>query len=88
MTDRAAGNRLHTTAYILHPPPGFSGDRFTWYVVDHTRRYIEMGHTVLARLEDQTLPPPTLTDLELILSSHKGIGPTLTKMFLVSIHLR
>jgi hypothetical protein len=89
---RAAGNRLHTTCYTIHPPAGCSGEEFTFFIVDHTKRYIELGQQVwmLVDPRQQQLnrtPPPTLQQLADVLRAHKGIGPTLTKMFLVSIHL-
>jgi hypothetical protein len=43
---RAAGNRLHTTCYTIHPPAGCSGEEFTFFIVDHTKRYIELGQQV------------------------------------------
>eukprot|EP01043_Picozoa_sp_COSAG02_P045651 COSAG02_NODE_4199_length_5633_cov_4.504518_7_plen_479_part_00 len=89
---RAAGNRLHTTCYTIHPPAGCSGDEFTFFIVDHTRRYIELGQHIWKLVDPQQqqlnrLPSPTLQQLAAVLQAHKGVGPTLTKMFLVSIHL-
>jgi hypothetical protein len=50
-TFRAAGNKLHTSCFSSHPPKGYAGDEFTWYIVERTRLFLKMGHTVYAKLE-------------------------------------
>jgi len=85
---RRRGKRLHTTAYSCHPPRGSSGDEFVFYILDRTRRFVEIGHAAFDILAD-ALDAPLRTDgpdlrarLERKLMSCREIGPTMTKMFL------
>lgn len=99
---RKRGKRLHTTAYSCHPPRGASGDEFVFYVVDRTRRFVHIGHDafecIKPSLQDsrQLQSDPAArkrsgaelrANLERKLMSFREIGPTMTKMFLVSTHL-
>eukprot|EP01047_Picozoa_sp_COSAG01_P019717 COSAG01_NODE_1105_length_11671_cov_3.526789_1_plen_467_part_00 len=84
---RASGRRLHTTCYTIHPPAGCAGDEFTFFIVDHTRRYIELGQRIWKLVDPQRnhqLPPPppspSLEQLAAVLRREPGIGPTLTKV--------
>lgn len=99
---RKRGKRLHTTAYSCHPPRGSSGDEFVFYVVDRTRRFIHIGHDAFECLKPSLRDSRQLqsdpvarkrsgaelrANLERKLMSFREIGPTMTKMFLVSTHL-
>mmetsp|Transcript_13806 Transcript_13806/g.19675 ORF Transcript_13806/g.19675 Transcript_13806/m.19675 type:complete len:416 (-) Transcript_13806:162-1409(-) len=85
---RAQGKKLHTTAYRVHPPKGASGEEYTFYIVDRCRRFVELGHQVYKALfpPDQTAAP-TAQNLDILLQRAKDVGPTMSKMFLVTAHL-
>ena len=118
---RAEDKKLHTTAYLCHPPRGSSGDEFVCYIIDRTARFVVLGARIYALLRAKlgdgfeawaathrpappaaaaagaapppAAPPPSLGGPDLKLSLEQAllqedeIGPTMTKMFLVSTHL-
>lgn len=87
---RKLGERLHTTAYLCHPPRGASGDEFVYYVVDRTRRFVEIGQAAFDCIEKNrgVLDSNDLrSEVEKLLMGFREIGPTMTKMFTVTTHL-
>mmetsp|Transcript_53973 Transcript_53973/g.123008 ORF Transcript_53973/g.123008 Transcript_53973/m.123008 type:complete len:423 (+) Transcript_53973:67-1335(+) len=87
---RARGGKLHTSAFSPRPVPrGAVGEEYTFYIMERTRTFLEMGqalHPKFAKLcaERGVLAWETV-DSEL--QKAKWVGPTLSKMFLVSTHL-
>lgn len=89
---RRRGKRLHTTSYSCHPPLGSSGDEFVYYILDRTRRFVELGHkafdVVQAALDGRARRGAVLRgELEATLLANYEIGPTMTKMFSVTTHI-
>ena len=95
---RKTGKKLHTTAYQCHPPKGSAGDEFVFYVVDRTRRFVDLGHRAYDLIKPVVEEATTIEEdsgksgdlrrrLSAVFMSAHEIGPTMTKMFLVSTHL-
>jgi len=83
---RARGGKLHTTCFSPRPVPrGAKGDEYTFYILERTRTFFTMGLEIFDRLG--TLKRTggfEAVDVEM--QRTKWIGPTLSKMFLVSTH--
>jgi len=99
---RKRGGKLHTTAYSPRPvPAGASGDEYTFYILERTRTFLEMGKALYPRLEglanggvssdvDAGAGGGLAVGWEAVdaaLQETRWVGPTLAKMFLVSTHL-
>ena len=85
---RATGARMHTTCYSCHPPKTAAGEHFCYYMVDRTKRFVMLGHKAYDIIEDENRRGSDLRrDLEEVLMKAHEVGPTMTKMFLVSTHL-
>lgn len=126
---RKRGGKLHTTAFSPRPvPAGACGDEYTFYILERTRTFFEMGKALYPRLDGLVAGTTTPTKQEaeaeavvggggassasasatsgeasggaagaeggggweavdLAMQETKWVGPTLSKMFLVSTHL-
>jgi len=114
---RKRGGKLHTTAFSPRPvPAGACGDEYTFYILERTRTFFEMGKKLYPRLDGLVAGKRTPTKQEaekavvggggassasasatsggggweavdLAMQETKWVGPTLSKMFLVSTHL-
>ena len=86
-TYRARGGRLHTLAYSPRPiPTGASGDEYTFYILERTRTFLEMGKALHPQL-DSLVKSGGWQAVDAAMQQTKWLGPTLGKMFLVSTHL-
>ena len=87
---RAAGGKLHTAAFSCHPPRGAKGEEYTVFMVTRTAQYIGIGYRVHAMLEpslDGAAPPPTMSELDATLQREHRVGPTTSRMLMVTVHL-
>jgi len=82
---REDGNRqLHTKAFNCYPPRGASGDRYVDFIVDRHRKFAAIGiaaYPVLKR------PGVAMRDLDGLFQSFDRVGPTMSKVLLVTAHL-
>jgi hypothetical protein len=64
-----SGQRLHTTCYRCFSPgvSPTSGEEFTFFIVDQTKRFIELGHKLLARINQPVAP--SLLEVEAVLQT-------------------
>jgi hypothetical protein len=84
---RARGGKLHTLAYSPRPiPAGAVGNEYTFYILERTRTFLEMGSALFPDL-DALVAAGGWEAVDAALQRTKWVGPTLGKMFLVSTHL-
>jgi len=77
-------NKIHTSAYVYRPKQGESGDEYVYSLVRRAGEFGGLGHTV-----HNALTPGVKKDtVDGLLQGLSGVGPTMSKMFLVSTHLR
>lgn len=82
---RSAGNQIHTTSYAARPPKGASGDEYVFFILQQTAKYAKLGHRVYDVLQE---PGVTMDRIVSALTSADRVGPTLSKMFLITTDLR
>jgi hypothetical protein len=90
---RNGGGKLHTSSYSCHPPSGAKGEEYTFYIMMRTALYIRLGGKVYDLLEPHVTGQPVgaplkMDELDKLLQSEHRVGPTTSKMFMVTIHLR
>jgi hypothetical protein len=95
MEYRNAGGKLHTSAHSCHPPSGAKGEEYTFYIMTRTALYIRLGGKVfdllaphVTKTQQTAGAPLKMDELDKLLQSEHRVGPTTSKMFLVTIHLR
>jgi hypothetical protein len=87
---RSRGGKLHTSAFSPRPiPTGAVGKEYTFYILERTRIFLEMGIKIYSNL----IAPALLSnhqinweEMDAEFQNTKWVGPTLSKMFLVSTH--
>jgi hypothetical protein len=59
---RARGGKLHTSCFSPRPvPKGAVGDEYTFYILERTRTFLEMGKAVFPQLATLLAKAPTAT---------------------------
>jgi hypothetical protein len=83
---RERGGKLHTTCFSPRPvPPGASGKEYTFYILERTKTFFVMGLDLFGRL-DALKESGGWEAIDRALQETKWVGPTVSKMFLVSTH--
>ena len=64
-----SGHRLHTTCYRCFSPgvSPASAEEFTFFIVNQTKRFIELGHKLLTRINQPVAP--SLLEVEAVLQT-------------------
>ncbi|MEC7424527.1 MAG: hypothetical protein VX844_07980, partial [SAR324 cluster bacterium] len=75
----------HTHTHTHTSFPGASGDEYTFYILERTRTFFEMGLGIFNRL-DSLKQSGGWEAVDAEIQKTKMIGPTLGKMFLISTH--
>jgi len=90
-------NKLHTAAYVYRPKKGESGEEYTYSLVWRAGEFARLAHLVHALIfppkqqgsQAKKRPRKITKDcVDCLLQTQSGVGPTMSKMFLVSTHLR
>ena len=83
---RASGGKLHTTCFSPRPvPAGASGDEYTFYILERTRTFFMMGLQIFDELE-VLKGSGGWEAIDAAMQKTKWVGPTISKMLLVSTH--
>lgn len=83
---RNRGNKLHTSAFNCYPPRGASGEAFVDYIAERHVHFAKIGIATVAHVSSRG-EQPLLKDLDCLFRSFHRVGPTMSKVLLVTTHL-
>ncbi|KAJ8612914.1 hypothetical protein CTAYLR_006183 [Chrysophaeum taylorii] len=81
---RKRGNKLHTSAFNCYPPRGASGDEFVRFIAS---RHVHFANIGVAAFPLITGNAATLDALDKCFRSFDRVGPTMSKVLLITTHL-
>lgn len=86
---RRRGHKLHTSAFNCYPPRGASGDAFVDFIADRHVHFAKIGQETAGLIRSRPdLRGERLMDaLDKLFRSYNRVGPTMSKVFLVTMHL-
>lgn len=88
---RKRGHKLHTSAFNCYPPRGASGDAFVDFIADRHVHFAAIGraaYPLLSSKKPNAPRGPKLMDaLDRLFRSFRRVGPTMSKVLLVTCHL-
>ena len=82
---RKEGHKLHTPSFNCYPPRGAKGDLFTAFIAQRHADFAALGVRAFAVIDGED--SVSMADLDAVFRAQPRVGPTMSKVLLVTPHL-